>query len=420
MRSSRLMDDPSLWWEYLYEGLVASVIGVAGSVNVDTNTRKKKPKIYTPLEVMDPGDLDFDPRALFGLDKQNSSSDTAVNDLDDFDPWVALGLKNPSERENSTPETEETAKAEKKESDTTEQKFLNDLHIATESDIIQSEQQSETADTAQKPMTAQEQSAMVGEAILDMGGMPSAEQLDAMGEDKATARGAQALILLSKEDSPEEQHAVKAMIDATAPEAQQDIDATKVFDETPLYTQPENSHLNETGAADEDNADNDWDPETYTDVSGPIIRDGSHMENGKLKPNVTYQTGEHEYIYQTNENGLIVRAVAKKLKRKIHEERLPHNPKTYGKEQGDEAGHLFADQFGGSPKLDNLVSQAMQVNRVEYYALEKEWATALKKGLEVSVNIDIIYANGKTRPESFVVRYTMGEEKFSHTIQNHN
>ena len=33
-----------------------------------------------------------------------------------------------------------------------------------------------------------------------------------------------------------------------------------------------------------------------------IIRDGSQLENGKLKPNVKYQTGEHEYIYQTNED----------------------------------------------------------------------------------------------------------------------
>ena len=61
---------------------------------------------------------------------------------------------------------------------------------------------------------------MAGNALLDKGGMPSPEQLDAMGADEATARGAQALILLSKEGSPEEQRAVKAMIDATAPEAQ--------------------------------------------------------------------------------------------------------------------------------------------------------------------------------------------------------
>ena len=61
---------------------------------------------------------------------------------------------------------------------------------------------------------------MVGEAILDKGGMPSPEQLEAMGESEATARGAQSLILLSKENSPEEQRAVKAMIDATAPQMQ--------------------------------------------------------------------------------------------------------------------------------------------------------------------------------------------------------
>jgi len=42
--------------------------------------------------------------------------------------------------------------------------------------------------------------------------------------------------------------------------------------------------------------------ETFDKIKaeGGVITDGSHIENGKLKPNVTYQTGEHEYLYQTN------------------------------------------------------------------------------------------------------------------------
>ena len=85
-----------------------------------------------------------------------------------------------------------------------------------------------------------------------------------------------------------------------------------------------------------------------------IISDGSHIQNGKLKPNCTYTTGEHGYIYVTNSEGLIEYARADELQLKEHEQRLPHSRNTPGKLPGDDAGHLFGDLFGGSPKLDNL------------------------------------------------------------------
>lgn len=50
-----------------------------------------------------------------------------------------------------------------------------------------------------------------------------------------------------------------------------------------------------------------------------IITDGSHLENGKLKPNVTYKAGEYNYIYKTNVDGLIVSASADDLQFKTHE-----------------------------------------------------------------------------------------------------
>lgn len=62
-----------------------------------------------------------------------------------------------------------------------------------------------------------------------------------------------------------------------------------------------------------------------------IIKDGSHMENGRPKPNVVYQTGEHEYIYQTDENGFICRVTAVILSFKKHERRLRNASNTYGK-----------------------------------------------------------------------------------------
>ena len=97
-----------------------------------------------------------------------------------------------------------------------------------------------------------------------------------------------------------------------------------------------------------------------------IIVDGSHLNEGKLKPNIKYKSGENEYSYKTDGAGRISDATTNDLKLKSHEGRLPHNPKTPDKQVGDHAGHLFGDRFGGSPELDNLVSQASKVNLSEY------------------------------------------------------
>ena len=149
-----------------------------------------------------------------------------------------------------------------------------------------------------------------------------------------------------------------------------------------------------------------------------IIRDGSLLENGKLKPNVKYQTGEHEYIYQTNEDGLISHASTDNLQIKTHEGRLNHNSNTYGKEVGDHAGHIFGDRFGGSPELDNLVSQAQRVNQSEFKIIENEWAKALENGQKVTVDIDINYASSSSRPTSFNVSYTIDDIPFFKHIEN--
>ena len=148
-----------------------------------------------------------------------------------------------------------------------------------------------------------------------------------------------------------------------------------------------------------------------------VITDGSHLDDGgNLKPNSTYKTGEHDYIYQTNEDGLITHAQTDNLQLKTHEGRLNHNPNTPGKLKGDHAGHLFGDIFGGSPELDNLVSQAQQVNLSEYKKIENQWAKALEEGQHVTVEIDIHYDVGNTRPTSFEVFYTIDDIPFYQTI----
>lgn len=158
---------------------------------------------------------------------------------------------------------------------------------------------------------------------------------------------------------------------------------------------------------------------TYVRINtdGNIITDGSHIENGKLRPNVTYQTGEHAYLYATNAEGLVIKVHADELKEKTHKGRLKHNPKTYGKKAGDHAGHLIGDRFGGSPELDNLVSQAALVNQSKYYKIEKQWAAAIKAGMKVSVDITVNY-DGGTRPTSFVVEYTIDGRQYKSDISN--
>ena len=147
-----------------------------------------------------------------------------------------------------------------------------------------------------------------------------------------------------------------------------------------------------------------------------IITDGSHIQNGKLKPNSIYKSGEHDYIYKTNQDGLIINAKTDKLELKNHEGRLKHDANTLGKQEGDHAGHLFGDRFGGSPELDNVVSQAKKVNLSEYKVIENQWAKALKKGQKVTVDINVNYLPGVERPISFDVFYTINGVPFFQTI----
>lgn len=100
------------------------------------------------------------------------------------------------------------------------------------------------------------------------------------------------------------------------------------------------------------------------------------------------------------------------------ESRLPHNPDTPGKLEGDHAGHLAGDRFGGSPELDNLVSQASNVNLSQYKKIENEWATAIKEGKQVKVNVEIKYDGDGLRPSEFNVQYEIDGKYFERDILN--
>ena len=151
-----------------------------------------------------------------------------------------------------------------------------------------------------------------------------------------------------------------------------------------------------------------------------------HMnEDGTLKPNQEYKAGENGYTYKTDANGNISSAHADELKFKTHDGRLNHNSNTAGKLPGDDAGHLFADQFGGSPELDNLVSQKSGLNRgikgnsKTYRNMEKQWSTALKNGQKVTdIDINLSYKNGSSRSSAFDVSYKIDGKLFNRHFKN--
>ena len=149
-----------------------------------------------------------------------------------------------------------------------------------------------------------------------------------------------------------------------------------------------------------------------------IITDGSHYRDGKLLPNIKYRAGENQYLYQTNSEGLIIHAEAEKLKFKNHQGRIKHDSKSYGKKKGDHAGHIFADWFGGSEKLDNIVSQSREVNQKKFARLERKWAKALENGQAVSVTVDLTYPPGSSRPSAFDITYTIDGIPFREHIVN--
>ena len=107
---------------------------------------------------------------------------------------------------------------------------------------------------------------------------------------------------------------------------------------------------------------------------------------------------------------------------KKRDTRLRHNPNTPGKLADDPAGHLIADLFGGSPELDNLVSQSKLVNQKAYRDIERKWQKALSANPPqkvTDIKIEIMY-DGKMsgqrhlilsivlmEPHIFQIRYTI-------------
>ena len=76
---------------------------------------------------------------------------------------------------------------------------------------------------------------------------------------------------------------------------------------------------------------------------------------------------------------------------------------------GDHGGHLFANRFAGSGKIDNLLAMAAIMNNSKYKKIENRWGNALKEGKEVEVTIDIVYDGVNKRPMGFNVIYKVDD-----------
>ena len=182
---------------------------------------------------------------------------------------------------------------------------------------------------------------------------------------------------------------------------------------------PDESKLkNSSLSEDIDKAVKDINNESGTATDQKVFTDNPFDEAGNLKPNINYQTGEFKYNYETDANGRISNWNTDNLQLTKRDGRLNHNPNTPGKIEGDHAGHLAGDRFGGSPELDNIVSQSQNVNLSQYKKIENQWAKAISEGKEVTVNVNIKYDGDGLRPIEFNVEYTIDGDFFSQSILN--
>lgn len=178
---------------------------------------------------------------------------------------------------------------------------------------------------------------------------------------------------------------------------------------------PQPSHLRGDGPPD------GWRPLTKAEIDDlPVVRDGSHISSDgrTLAPDTWYQTGEHDYVYHTDKDGYIDRFHAEDLQLKDHEGRLRHDPDTPGKLPGDHAGHLAGDLFGGSEKIDNLVSQLSEHNLNNYRELERDWANALRTDPPGHVSVDVKMVTDETgRPTRFIIESVVNGELVKRTLR---
>lgn len=139
-------------------------------------------------------------------------------------------------------------------------------------------------------------------------------------------------------------------------------------------------------------------------------------EKGYLKPDTKFNAGENHYVYITDSLGRVIHAEACPLKEKQREDRIPHNSQSPGKLNGDDSGHIIGDQFGGSPDIDNIISQLAHLNRGEYKMLEGYLRNEIKKGNLVYAKYDLQYEKDERRPSQMSISYRINNGEWHNQV----
>jgi len=164
--------------------------------------------------------------------------------------------------------------------------------------------------------------------------------------------------------------------------------------------------------------------------SGKIIEvTGWNVNNWflQLKPfaDAKYVINGAEYI--TDNSGRIIRSKVKLVPSNLDKE-VYRDAKVQlqmaiqkGSSQGDDAGHIIANRFGGSSNMVNLVPMNKNINRSSYKQIENEWSRYLKNGKDVNVDIKLKYPakpEGCERPDWIEVIYEVDGNTITKLIKN--
>lgn len=161
----------------------------------------------------------------------------------------------------------------------------------------------------------------------------------------------------------------------------------------------------------------------YYDVNHQLYR-----VDKNLIPNNSYEL--NGYKYKTDDYGRIS-SVTGKLHLKERQGRLPIEDSLNDIGKGDEhamrdamghpmddKGHLIGDQFGGAPRMENLIPQDAKINQGIYKSLEDQLAKQVKNGKEVYSEIKPMYEGESRRPTALVYKYSIDGEKFLKIFPN--
>lgn len=137
----------------------------------------------------------------------------------------------------------------------------------------------------------------------------------------------------------------------------------------------------------------------------------NYKKEGELLADTTYEI--NGYKYETDDKGRVISAegtlhLSDTPRKTINEDNVGGEDKR----ETDDRGHLIADRFDGSNKIDNLVSMDANLNRGDFKKVENLLADALADGKEVTLKVEPVYEGDSKRPSSFIVTYSIdGEEK---------